>query len=150
VRGLLPTAALLLSARLAASCARPWHPEIDPLPGISVPEERGSIQNAAFLRLRDSIKALLPSRDAGAAVAQRDCHLLAVAGYGLSVPGLSDQIWQNYRFGIHVFPATTDGHWSREQGEYQDAAFNYAEEYNQYVLRNGSACKVVGRPKGAA
>lgn len=140
---------VLLVAALATNCARAWAPAIIPLPDIQVPEVAGSQQDDVFLRLRDSIKSLSPARAASAARAQHNCQLLAVSGFEPEVPGLTGAAWQNYRFGIYVFPATSHYHWSDAQAQYQQAAFDYADSYNKFMLKARGKCKTVVRRGGA-
>ena len=116
---------------LLAACAPARNSQM--LPGLE-PPRWGTAEWHRFVgHLRDSLATADPSREAQAAIARGEYHLLGVLGEALSVPGLSTD-WSKYQPGIYILPATGDVIEGDDHAAYLQVAHQYAEHYNRAVL----------------
>jgi len=103
------------------------------LPGLT-PPQWGSAAWFGFVgRLRDSLAAADPVRNASAAADSGDLHVLGLLGYDLEVPGLGLK-WPKYKPGVYILPATSDAIEGSEHLGYLLVARQYAQRYNATII----------------
>ena len=83
-----------------------------------------------------SVDASRAQSDADVAAARGDFRLMAIQGYSLDVPGtdLRPDVAQD-DYGLRIIEGGTDAYRSDEERRVNEAAYEYATDYNRRILQ---------------